>query len=1109
MRRTVATVIALVAALTSAACEDGPSQTYTPEPPGAGNVINGPGGGPIFGDGGTFVTPATQGFDASSGGQNASQLCTAAQQKQVWANNFNAPIIVPGLAGGLDIAGGYPGTGGIAAYDPMCLSYKDCNGGPLTPKYEPTTLPPPYWTNPAYDPNKESWTGMTVEQAEGLLCQPENATAIFGGDYPQINWGEQGEFGVLYTPSSRLISAFLLLNGYNGLIEATNKLSNTTYTISMQNVFMQKSVNGGAAQNITLNWTDGTLPGIVNDMYEAFRETFTPNEFPAEKDCLASGHCELQNNGIDDGILIFNPLNLAIFVSTTVGTPSANSIPIIIQLGVLKVLPFSNSAVTLQLDPQGVGPTAITTGLGSADGGGGSVTCDYHLGMLYGDPNTPGTFQHDCVQPVAGGASNPINAENQTKLLGALSHDDETYAFSTSGVDPQFAAYFPPGSVQVVADGQLPGPKDVAYELTIDQSILGAVTNDYTNNDSTQAQDWHGIGLVTLEWANLVQQYLQANYGVTANLGDPACIANPVRPPLPDGGVYPAGTKICSGLEGIVTTAPPALAPASMAPNALGAAGVSVNQGNPNCTAAAVQARTCNPSVPAPTNGITLGLKPGTWVSLFCSDAGGLDGTGTPVGYTTCIGAGNAAYQGFYFDTMQQAVANSYGTLPVPGELANRRFFFKEWMFAMVKYLETANVPTTTLAQIDANVYDPDGLFFDAFGGQGSGFEFGQYDDRLTVNSDKQAPTALTVSTNLLTGLINTITFDRYNFRGDTAIFSALQDTPADLAGAETMYVSNLASAPVLQNVYGTYACATNTQAVTTAANCPCGGATSVLTDAGAPVTADGGPMTVDGGPPGGQDLVNCPLGPLDEFGNELYAPYADAFGATILNIPYLNGPTEDVPSGITIDSSSYALIQSALVTLPIIVPPASYAGAVPPNTKTISELLPFLQGATVGFPITIDGSRDKFYNTFNVDFSAGGSVTGQPVSFNLDYEYVPAGSQNLVVRAIETQNFFGAVFPCFETNPATGAVDVLGVRMYDNGANILGWIAAHPAATNDCGIQIKFSIYGNYADYISFGINPGESISGTRIGLNPGFGGSVVSDVTIFDPNVVASLGM
>jgi hypothetical protein len=1146
MRRflTVATLLAASAAIV--ACEDGPNQTFVPEPPGAGNVINGPGGGSILPDSGNFVGAATQGFDAAVGGQNASQLCTAAQQKTVWTDNFIAPIMVPGLAGGLDIAGGYVGSGGISGFDPSCLSYKVCGGATpaptfsRNPSYTPTNgQPSALWSAPTYSLAKESWVGMTIETAETLLCQPANATAIFGGNYPQINWGEQGEFGVLYNVGNRVITNFLLLTGYAGTLNGYNTVSDTTYVVSMNNIYMTKAVGTGMPTDIVLNWTDGSLPALVNDMYEAFRETYAPQIQPEPNlDCLGTGHCEIQNNGIDDGILVFNPLNMAIFVATTVGTPAANSIPLIVQLAPLKILPFSFADVTLQLDTAGVGPTAVATGLGTptTDGGVGGDTCTYKLGMQWGDPNTAGTFEHDCVYVNNGGAANQSNQTNQNTLLGGLAHDDEVYVFNTTGVDPQFAATSLPYN-EVVADGQLPGFGDTAYEFTIDQGLLGKVVNDFTNNDGTKAQDWHGVGMITLEWANLVQKYMQANYGVTAELGDLACIANPVRPPLPEGGVYAPGTKICSGLEGIVTSAPPALAPASMAPNALGAAALSVDLGAPNCNASSEQNGQTDAGAPCGLNQISLGIKPGTWNALFCSDSGGLNASGVPVGYTNCIGGqANPAngYQGFYWDTMQQAVAISYGnkvasgvpgTAGVPVELADRRFFFQQWVFATVKYLESANNPTATLAQIDANVYDENGLFFDNYGGNGSGFEVAQYDDRLTVNSGNQAPTAFSVTVNLTTGLVNTFIFDRYNFRGDTAVFTAIKDNPSDKLGAETIYLANIAGQPVLQNYFGPgpagYACATNDAAVTVAANCPCPGTSTYYVDGGLeagpqPGMTDGGPFGVDGGVP----LINCPVY-LDDLGNYLFGPYADAFGAlappttdggsptlgtTIFNIPALGAATEDQPSGIVITPGPYEDIQSAIVQLPVVSPPATWLGSGG-TLETPGYLLPYLSGATIGFPITVDGSRDKFYNTLNVDFSAG-SVNGQTVNFNMDYEYVPAGSQNLVVRALESQNYFGLLFPCSEVNPATGNTDILSIRMYDNGATILDWITSHPASINDCGIQIKESIYGNYIDYISFGVNPGDAISGMRFGLNPGFGGSVITDGTVFDPNIVATLG-
>jgi hypothetical protein len=163
-------------------------------------------------------------------------------------------------------------------------------------------------------------------------------------------------------------------------------------------------------------------------------------------------------------------------------------------------------------------------------------------------------------------------------------------------------------------------------------------------------------------------------------------------------------------------------------------------------------------------------------------------------------------------------------------------------------------------------------------------------------------------------------------------------------------------------------------------------------------------------------------------------------------------------------------------------------------------------KGANVGFPVTIDGSRDKFYNTENVDF------TGTTVNGNVDFEHVSvAGADGgahdqVVIRAIETQNYLGLVFVCAQPsilpNAVPGQQDILAVRMYQSGQDILDWLSSHPGATSACNIQIKYSVYGNYADFIS------SLTNGVRISLNPGFGGSVVSDMTLFDPNIVATLG-
>jgi hypothetical protein len=147
MRRFVLFVAALTPIILTVGCEDGPAQTYSPAPNGAASVWNGTYGAP------SFTGSATAEFDASFGGQTANDTCTGPQKKTLWANLFQEPIQIPGLAGGVDIAGGSNGDGasGFVA------------GQPFT-----------------YDPTKETWSGATVEQAEAILCQG-TADSIYTG----------------------------------------------------------------------------------------------------------------------------------------------------------------------------------------------------------------------------------------------------------------------------------------------------------------------------------------------------------------------------------------------------------------------------------------------------------------------------------------------------------------------------------------------------------------------------------------------------------------------------------------------------------------------------------------------------------------------------------------------------------------------------------------------------------------------------------------------------------------------------------------------------------------------------------------------------------------
>ncbi len=1015
MRRFVLFVAALTPIMLNVGCEDGPAQTYSPAPNGAATVWNGPPqSGGIQGDGGIYVNPGTDDFDASFGGQTVNDTCTGPQKKALWHNLFQEPIQIPGLAGGIDIAGGYnkDGASGFDASKPF-----------------------------TYDPTKETWVGATVEQAEAVLCQGA-ADSIYTGVTTTIGWGENApayEFSAEYNANNRQITDLLFQFGYTGSISATSQDGTTTYSIGLTNLPIQVSVNGATPTPVTLPWTDvPTLQDTVRSIYAAFMFTYAPT-YPMDTDCVAANHCEIGNNYTEGGYMFFTPLNIAFFVNNTLAPQPAASTMGLVDLGLLKLLPFSLASTTLKLDNMGLGPLVSLPMIGGT-----SADCEYTLGETFG------MFDSTCVQVF--GSDTAQNQIAEHKLLGGMAHNDEAFSFDVLGVDPNFVATL--ADDKVIGDTQTPGPNDVAYRLTVDQYTLGSISNDFVNNDPTGHEDLHGVGLVILEWANLVQKYMKANHGVTKDIGDATCIAAPQ-------------TAGCSGIEGIITTAPAAAAP-QYPGNALG-----VN--------AAI-------NITASYDG---GLKPGTWYSVFCHQFGAADGTG----YGSCDGGDQSGptggFGGYLFSQMQYEVQNHYGTLAnTPADLASRRFYFQQWILALVKYLKSADDPNATLLTIDSNVVDPNNLFFDSAGG---GFETGTYVETSTVNSKMQAPTALSVTTNLTTSVINDFDFERYNFRGEKALYTAMTSTPGDLPGSEPLYVSNIVGAPILATEYAAFAanpvagtpdtryeCATNTDPN----NPDCGYAAA-------------NPAT---GSPASYAIVAPTV--TDALGTHpLYQGYQGAFGQSVLAIA-ANGSAPP-PSPITINPTGFELIHSAQVTMPVFTNPFDPTTA---QTGMITVLVPYQpEGANVGFPVTIDGSRDKFYNTYNVD------LTGTTVNGNVDYEYINNTSSDggvvstLVIRAFETQSYLGLVFAC-DSGPIGGDPsqpdDILAVRMYDNSSVLLNWIGENPDAATACGLQIKYSIYGNYADYISF-LN-----SGVRFGLNPGFGGSVISDVTLFDPNVVASLG-
>ncbi len=1040
MRRHVpffmAPVVAL-AALLNTGCEDGPNQTFSPAPANAGSIWNGPAGSGGLGDGGSFTGTSTQGYDASYGGTNLNQLCNATTEKAVWASLFSQPIAIPGVAGGIDIAGGYS-----TAPEGNCPG--NCKGASGYVAGQPYT----------YNEAKETWTGATVEDAEKILCQAV-ATSVYYGETNTVGWGESLEFSALYVVSSRQITDLLVEPGYAGGLVATTVNGSSTspkgtaWNLSMNNLPLTKN---GTAVNLTWNLSDKTFIAYINDFYNALLDTYQP-AFPRDTECISAGHCSTFIIP-QEAAVYFPALNLSLYFGAPASPQPAPSTVDLMDVGLLKLLPFGTSANLLKLDSAGEGPTATVV-----DIAGSTNTCVYKLGQQFSD------FDSTCVQ--AHPASDPNqakdNATEEAKLFGGYTHSDEAYSFDLAGIDPQFvAASLAPTAI--VADGQKPAATDVAYQFEIDTQDLGTIANDYTNNDTTQVKDYHGIGLLTLELAQTIQEYLTANYGVNTKLGDKDCLKamnsvfdgfGDVTAPYTN----PTG-KVCSGIEGIVTTAP--TASANLPINALGALPITYISN---------------------ASKLALGMKPGTWSSLICFDGDGFTGI-TPNGYTNCLGGG-VNFNGQttdYFDTLLHAVMTAYTgnalypTNPSPGDLNNKRFYFQQWVLSLVKYLQSAGTPTATLAQIDANPVDPNNLFLDS---AGAGFDNAQYVFRNTVNVGAgQAPTVVGVTAELNNSSINDYSFQRWNFRGESLLYSTLQADPTtalpkagDKPGAEPLLLSNMVGSAVLTTVFGTGTSATTTTAAPSGYACA--------------LAAHNPALPTDGCTTAGETITDD----LTE--------YAPSFGTSALSIAGPGAAPQAAP--ITVSTADYEYIQSAMVTIPTWSRPYDPSSAET-NDPTVSSLLHYVaSGANVGFQVALDGSRLKFYNTNETAFS-GVSVNGI-----LDWEYEPAASgQELVVRAFESQNFLGKVYMCSEPSPTVdGQIDLLGISMYEPATTILNWIASHPTARADCNIIVQYSIYGNYADIIE------SNQYGVQVGLNASYGSSVVTDLTVFDPNVIASLGL
>ncbi len=1013
------------------ACEDGPLQPFTPAPPNAANSNNG--------NTPPYVDPTPQGFGVQGGGNNQMQICTGSQEAARWKIMDTLPIQPPTTGAGIDISGG------------------------------------------------TSWKGLTIEAAEAINCQSTDAGDQFG-DGSNVNyWGGSGEVWADYNVSNHLIQFMTFWPGYVGTIDMKSRDGSHSYSITCNN---QQSTKDG--NPYTINWPLDAGSAVqfnseVNELYDALTATYAPG-LPQDLDCINSGACIHGAFG-DVAYMFFPALGTGFWVASQSQPQPTPSIFNRIDMYLAKTMPFSLASPMFKLDK--VGPQGLGGLLGKA-----TSPCVMQMGMTFGD------FQTTCVD-VTGDPTQDKVSDN--KLIGGLTHGTEDWSFDVQGVDLNFRdAQL--AATAIVTDKDFPDAADIAVTFDVDQSTLGPIANDHIGNDKTKAKDIHGAGLVYLEYARLVQaglnaDILAANPGATVyDIGDPACLYDPVTntgvnpTDIANGQPWPAG---CTGFEGFVTAAPQLSDDALhaqydkltsgtfVATNVNSGTSVGLKPGHPASTfcldptgdytaglacTALTQTTDCQSKVCDATSHCTAvgdrtantactansDCNSGTCGSnKLCTSVTGYQGCGAPYGA-----------QGDIFSTSFARITQVLGkgnVANLPIEAQDVRFFWQQYTTALVKYFKAVGQNVETPEGVHSMLVDQDDIFFDSVGaGQ---FEIGEYVDR---DPQVQNPMDLEIEADVKNGIFDEYTFSKELYRGETAIYTTVTENPADALGME--------HSALLTNVFGS--------------NVLAGDWTTASTGKSAYYCAtNNDPNNCDGQLPPLDSQGNLQL---NSVGQPRLARYKGAFAgqATAFTL----GAT---PIKVTM---TYGDIQQAMVNIPLYSDPYAWSndgqGTIS-NSSTVSAPLsimvpwaPLQPG--IGFPVALTGTLDKFIETSQIDLS------GTTITANVDYNPVidpttlmPATDGSLQFLAVETTDFLGEVFVCQDA--PTG--DLLGVRMYSPVATILDWLGSHPGSYDACGIIIRYSPYGNYADYIT------SLTNGVRLNITQGGGFGRVVDVTLFVP--------
>jgi hypothetical protein len=770
-----------------------------------------------------------------------------------------------------------------------------------------------------------------------------------------------------------------------------------------------------------IHWDDvKQMDADITELFDAAQSTFNSNvSGVSEPNCDSSGAClVLPDAGDGTGIFGFRPMSVYFVVRAHVPQPIAST-PNSLYNFFTKSEPYSGNPNLLKIDKEG--PVAERL-LGPANA---QKDCTLKLGIAYAD------LLSNCVQVTGNQA---IDTQNLNKLLGGRTHDLENYSFNVVGIDQNFQKNSGKGTVPpsfdgngkpiIILDDDVPANDDLGNDWTFDVRAAGAVANDF---DATGNLDLHGTGAVMREYAKMVQADLNKFLPLTQQhqLGDVNCM-------LPKRKFAPGVIDGCTGFESVVLPAP---------------------------------TDSTNAGINSISGGAGLGpytssyLKPGDPNILFCNDPITAIANGD---LSTCNGTLASPGLSFWDGSLQRVIQVMGGgdIFNLPVEVRDRRYFFRMYALAFVKYLKAAGAaynPTTnpsvqvTEAAISAVKVDLENTFFDvseesAF----EGFDKIEYIERSFVDSNN-LPIDFEYGTDVKVGNQRTTEWYRRMDREEAAMYQSMQTLKTNPIGSENnLTVTNLFGNPILAAGWASYLCAKG---------------------------ADPNPQANCGG---------VPAWPAKDTNG---AFLADRYRGVWDKTTWHQGDTN-----IKV-LETYPNIQAAKVEIPNYDNPYDTTQQSPP---TITVLVPWYpQQPTAGFTVPISGTRDKFVQTNTLDFS------GVTTTISVDYTYVkvpdPNNPNNLVdsnkihIVAFETRDFLGDVFVC--QDPTTG--EILQARMYTAAQSILDWLNTHPGAQDACDVVVRYSPYNNYIDYISSRAN------GVKLNITFGQGFGRVEDVTVFDPIV------